>query len=213
MPYPVVCSIWRLLGCKNNLAFTDYFIVWYFDCHIGVHEGTDLVMKILIYDCKRKKTVEIIYVSDGNKEWQLLDQIAKREEDEFCESGGLFLKMSSICYRSSSSAVLTWFVFIFPAILMCLNCSSCVMQCAEEYSDFFIVIKTSYVLYKFASQKSGAGNFQNFYSDAFTGTAKRECTEKNSWLEADLSNCTSDNFTRLQGHVRQHWIGVSYRHA
>ncbi|KAL8613059.1 hypothetical protein ACOMHN_008828 [Nucella lapillus] len=30
------------------------------------------------------------------------------------------------------------------------------------------------------------------------GTAKRQCTKKKSWLEGDLSNCTSDNFTRLQ---------------
>ncbi|XP_070192612.1 cadherin EGF LAG seven-pass G-type receptor 2-like isoform X2 [Littorina saxatilis] len=30
------------------------------------------------------------------------------------------------------------------------------------------------------------------------GTAMRECKENSSWLEADLFNCTSDNFTKLQ---------------
>ncbi|XP_025106932.1 cadherin EGF LAG seven-pass G-type receptor 2-like isoform X2 [Pomacea canaliculata] len=30
-----------------------------------------------------------------------------------------------------------------------------------------------------------------------SGSAKRKCTEEKSWLEADLFNCTSDNFTRL----------------
>ncbi|XP_076447464.1 LOW QUALITY PROTEIN: cadherin EGF LAG seven-pass G-type receptor 2-like [Babylonia areolata] len=33
------------------------------------------------------------------------------------------------------------------------------------------------------------------------GTAKRVCTQLHSWLEADLFNCTSDNFTRLQSQL------------
>ena len=62
-----------------------------------------------------------------------------------------------------------------------------------------------------ATQKPDAGKVHNSCCDAFAGTAKRECTEKNSWLEADLFNCTSDNFTRLQGQVRRHLAGVGDR--
>ncbi|KAK7479931.1 hypothetical protein BaRGS_00028839, partial [Batillaria attramentaria] len=34
-----------------------------------------------------------------------------------------------------------------------------------------------------------------------SGNASRRCTEKSSWLEADLSNCTSESFTKLQLHL------------
>lgn len=37
--------------------------------------------------------------------------------------------------------------------------------------------------------------------DEIAGSAKRKCTEEKSWLEADLFNCTSDNFTRLTQQV------------
>ena len=69
-----------------------------------------------------------------------------------------------------------------------------------------------YLLTYFDTQKPDAGKVHNSCCDVFAGTAKRECTEKNSWLEADLFNCTSDNFTRLQGQVRQHLADVSDRY-